>query len=614
MNQLASDVLEALKLVAALAGLGLLFLVAGGFLLATYRVAVRGRPLVVPFRGADDRRAELASLFAERLIEIEEGWVRRAAKAVALKDAFHRRSRMAAQPDPETLVTPLSGGQALAGVGTAPRTGGDDFLEYVVELGGANSIADADLGTVSVAGVSFSPQQLVALLRQLPQAFARRLISGTIVKLADGMMIVVYYQEKRYLATSRRIRRAATVKNDDWLAAIETLAFDLEKGRVELRCDRRRERDERRRRIRSALRSPAAEPDQVLAEGDRAGYTASGSETADRALIEAQSWDACEAFLDGYALHLQHYLSGKASDREQALEAYTRALGHQPGYARAHYNRATLLYNRYLVEDNEQAIRDFKAAATTTDSKERALALAGLVMAYGQAVHRFDVPAAQVTKDARRASDEALELAPQLEEGRFARAWALQIDRRWESAIEAYEAVTTLAGEPTPPGERMKSFAENNAAWILLNELLVTKTSLKRAERLLWQAVRRYPNKIAYANLADVAKRWERYDDAERLFECALALDPDYVKGWHELALLQLDRAAQLTRDGDLDSAKRFVTKARGNQARAKRITKDAKTRKRLSNAFDEKLRSVTAQPSPHQRRTNRTLQKQAHS
>jgi hypothetical protein len=132
------------------------------------------------------------------------------------------------------------------------------------------------------------------------------------------------------------------------------------------------------------------------------------------------------------------------------------------------------------------------------------------------------VTAARVKTAAERASEEALALAPQLEETRFARAWALQIDERWEKALEAYEAVTTLEGEATAPGERMKSFAENNAAWILLTQLDQGEASLRRAESLLWRAVARYPNKIAYANQAR-AKRIAA--DAETRARLADAFD-----------------------------------------------------------------------------------------
>ena len=60
-----------------------------------------------------------------------------------------------------------------------------------------------------------------------------------------------------------------------------------------------------------------------------------------------------------------------------------------------------------------------------------------MALAYGQDVHRFGAEGAEVAAKAKAASEEALELAPDLEESRFAKAWALPIDERWADAVDA---------------------------------------------------------------------------------------------------------------------------------------------------------------------------------
>ncbi len=66
--------------------------------------------------------------------------------------------------------------------------------------------------------------------------------------------------------------------------------------------------------------------------------------------------------------------------------------------------------------------------------------------------------------------------------------------------------------------------------------------------------MRLYPNKVAYGNLAEVARRHRRYPDARALFERALKLDPSYVNGWNERACLEVEIAAE-GNDGDAGDA-----------------------------------------------------------
>ncbi len=437
---------------------------------------------------------------------------------------------------------------------------GDETIEYVMELADANSLSDLDLGTVTVAGVSFSPQAILALLRLLPNACARRRISGTLAQFGDTAIIAATYEERAWRGPPSSAQRLVAVE-DDWLAAIDTLAFRLNKGRVEV--------------IRSR-RKPAS---------SRGPHESALSETAERGFIEAESWEASKAFLAAYQRHFKHFVSGTAADRDAAIALYTTAIAHQPGYTRALYNRGTLLYNRYGQGENDHAIGDFQEATGSEDRRLRALAFAGLAMAYGQQVHRFGVDKHEVAAKAKDASTQALELDRALEESWFARGWALQIEERWEKAVEAYDDVTKLP-PGFPPGRRIQSFAHNNIGWITMNKL---NGDLRDAERRFWQALALYPNKIAYANLGEVARRHGRYELAATLFQYAVGLDPTYINGWHEYALLELERGCRPGEDADA-----HLERARELEATAERNAGN-EDGNRIREAFARAAESVAA-------------------
>lgn len=581
MLDLIKEIISTLALVAGAAALVLFLLAVGAALVDSYRVGYRRRPLVLTFGGTDDSRVALTVLFAMQLMRIEQEWVSLANAVIGAKErfnqAFEASSKTTEFPAEQTR-TPLTDGADLpnlrsdtastdpnavgvgprsvgAAVGLGPRSVGDETIDFVLDLqSDQNSLGDPDLGTVSVAGVSFSPQAILALLRRLPAACARRRISGTLGRFGDTAIIAATYEERAWRKPTSSAQRLVTV-DGDWLAAIETLAFRLGKGRLE---------------VINAQSDPAA-----AAGGSR-------SETAERGFIEAESWEAAKAFLVAYERHFRHFTSGTAADRDSAIELYEAAIERQPGYTRAHYNRGTLLYNRYRGGDNKQAIEDFEQATKSDHDRLRALAFAGIAMACGQQVHRFDVDKDEVAAKAREASEQALHLGPDLEESWLAAAWALQIDERWSEAKAAYLDVLKLESTSIP-GRRIKSFAYNNAGWITLKQLPGDREPLRQeAERLLWEAVALYPNKIAYANLAEVARQHRRYDDAETLFDYAVMLDPSYVNGWHEYALLELERAARSPKRRGL-----FRERSARYQANAERAS-DGDERARIKKAYEK--------------------------
>jgi tetratricopeptide (TPR) repeat protein len=577
VKDLLRQALDALVLVGAVCGLLLFAAAVIGFVAAVFRVTALGRVLVLPFRGSDERRVDLTALFVRRLMDIEGEWTAFAAQIQALKHEFEVQSAPTQLVETqESSDSALADGRpldvrdpdpsaVLSAVGAGPRTTGDDFLDDIFLLEGGGSIATADLGVVSVAGVSFSPQTIIALLRALPAVFARRVLTGSMVTFGARTLVTVTYEERWPRRSGRTARCSAEVEGDTWPEAIEDLAFQLAKGRIDL--FRGRGRHGR--------------------EGRSAAVRTSASVMADRAVVEATSWRASRAFLTGYVSHLRHYVSGSAADRDRALGCYATALEAQPGYTRAAYHRATLQYNRYLPAANEDALAGFGLATASDDGRLRALAHAGLAMAFCQRVQRFGHDAEAVLPQAWQASEDAIKIEPGLEEARLAQGWTRQIREDFETAIELYDRLAGAAGD-APPARRIASFALNNAGWIWLDPLRERDDALLSAERRLWQAVRIYPNKIAYGNLAEIARRYRRYDDARALFDVALALDPDYVSGWNERACLEIEIAAA----SEGSAAEDALTAAEAHHARALGLASDKQYAERLRSAYETSRRS----------------------
>jgi hypothetical protein len=227
-HDVTTRALDVLELVAVLCGLALFVFAATALLLATYRVAVRGRVLILPFGGNDERRVELTDLFVRRLTEIEESWVRLAREIAQTKkhvneQALHaslRRETKASKLLVDGGAIPPVVGAPPASAGSAPRSSGDELFGAVIQLGGVGSLANADLGVVGLAGVSFSPRDVLALLRAAPGVFARRILRGSILVTSGGNLVSVEYEER---GVRRRERRSHVMEvgADRWLPAIE---------------------------------------------------------------------------------------------------------------------------------------------------------------------------------------------------------------------------------------------------------------------------------------------------------------------------------------------------------------------------------------------------------
>jgi tetratricopeptide (TPR) repeat protein len=541
VEKLTQAALHILELLAVFSGLVLFGSVVIGLLVATFHAAVAGRVVAVPFRGNDERRMELTHVFVRRLTEIEDEWIALANDVEGVRKEIDERARERGDDVKPSAGTPLTAGEELALPArrgeelatSAPRTSGDELLFGVVELAGAGSMDNADLGGISLGGVTFSPREIVALLRSAPIGLARRTLKGSIISGSELSTLSVEFEE-RALPVFGRVRRRAIrcqFQGDDWPAAVEELAFRLEKERIYLVRDRPTLR--MRRRLRGTfLREPTTR-----------------SHTLRQAVIEADSWASYRPFLVGYAAHLRHYRDGRATDRDGALEHYDEALDAQPGFPRAAYNKALLLYNRYLPDANEEAIAAFTLAIETQDPNLKPLALAGLAMGHCQAINRYASDSPDHDRLAREAARDAIELAEDLEEPVFAQARILELDQLWHDALDRYDAVLALKGT-SGAALRIKSSALNNKAALLLRQLADEDNALSRAEAFLWQAIRVYPNKAAYTNLGEVARRSDRIADAVRLIETAVKLDRTYANAWNELAVVELEQASELAREG----------------------------------------------------------------
>jgi tetratricopeptide (TPR) repeat protein len=580
--------LDILELVAVFCGLTLFVLAALSLLLATLRVTVRGRVLVLPFGGTEPRRVELTDLFVRRLTELEQEWIDLAREVRTTRNDIN--TRVEAHPYRRALgAAPLTSGERLPPLRdavrtvfavTAPRTSGDELLENIVQLERAGSIMNADLGVISVAGVSFSPRDVLALLRAAPGSFARRTLRGAIIAVPGGSLVSVEFQE-RGIRGSRRRAQLAEVRDDSWLPSLDDLAYRLAKDRVYLVRDRAGDR---------ATAHAATDGDPLDTQ----------SKTVGGAVIEAATWSACRAFLTGYAAHLRHYRYGRAADREQAVAWYDRALAEQPGFSRASYNRAALLYNRYHPESNDEAIEGFAAATGSNDRMLSALAFAGLAMAHCQAVQRFHRDLGDHERPAREAAEHARERAPQLEEAVFVGGWVHQINERWIEAIRAYDAVLALDGT-SAAARRIKSFALNNAAWITLTKLERDPEYLRRAEERLWEALELYPNKVAYANLAEIARRSDRGTEAIDLYEIALSLDPAYIDALNERAIVEAELAAAARRDGRSADERRYEAAADADADAAQQLAgNDPGYAARLIEAFATARAAARERDEPH--------------
>jgi len=381
--------------------------------------------------------------------------------------------------------------------GLAPRSRPDRTLDAEkIELVLDEPMEGEALPPIRFGGVTVSPDALFAVSHRVRTALARRTIRGAIHEFASTVRVAASLRlPGRPTRSIVIVREMATT--GQLIDLVDDLAFQIAKVHLDF-------------------------------------------ETA------ALTWKGYRAFLDAYAHHLRFLKTAKVIDRDKAIGGYEASIAGEPGYELAHYNLATLLYNRYREPDNERSIEHFRYASMSEDDDLRALALAGLALAYRQRVHRFGYPVQPSASLADGASTKAVLINQNLEETGFARAFVHQILGRLQEAIEVYRKVVDLPGA-SPEELRIKSYALNNAGWVLMTKV----GDLDQAQDLFQEALHRFPNKMTYANLGELHRRRGQYEDALHDYAKAIQLDPDYVNALNETAMVYVGMArSRESRDG----------------------------------------------------------------
>jgi tetratricopeptide (TPR) repeat protein len=127
------------------------------------------------------------------------------------------------------------------------------------------------------------------------------------------------------------------------------------------------------------------------------------------------------------------------------------------------------------------------------------------------------------------------------------RLGAHQIAERFPDAIDWYERTAELPGD-TPIERQIKSFADNNGAWLYMNKC--RPVDLARAEELLRRALDRFPNKMAHANLGEIYRRRKHFHRALAEYEQARRLDGRYANALNETAIVYVAMAGERVADG----------------------------------------------------------------
>jgi tetratricopeptide (TPR) repeat protein len=468
---------------------------------STWRVTFGRGTLVLPF-GDSDKGPAISEILAEQLDEVERDW-QRLSLAVKKEEGLVRSQA--------TLVD----------LGPRARALSDRALDqHENQFLSDQPLAGQAMGPISFAGVSVSPDTIFSLFYRLRSSVARRTVRGSLHEFgvtARLSALFVYGEppERHSGRRKRRLKRSGArrskriilvreLKEGGMLELIDDLAFLITKARLE--------------------------------------FTS-----------EADRWSAYRAFLKGYAEHLRFLRTGKIVHRDLATGLYSAAVDVQPTYLLARYNLGTLLYNRYTEDDNAKAIEHLEAVAESSDERLRALALSGLTLAYAQNVSRFGLGSDPWVTFAEMASREAVEIAPDLEEAGFARAFAEQIAGNIDAALDEYARTVGLPGN-SPIERQIKSFAQNNRAYLELTE----KGDLETAEKLFLDALDRFQNKMAHANLGEIHKRRKEFDLALAEYQKARKLDVNYVAAINETGMVYL-AMARASRDQGRDDVPALI-------------------------------------------------------
>jgi len=397
------------------------------------------------------------------------------------------------------------------------------------------------IGSIGFGSFSVSPDSLFSLSYKTRTLLARRTIRGGIDQVGNTVRLSTTLTTDRDGPTTMVLVRSIE-RPDQLLELVDDMAFEIVKRRWGL-------------------------------------------------LSEAKTWRGYRAFMEGYTHHIRYIRTGNTVEREAAIEKYRQSVTIEPGYALAHYNLGTLLYNRFTATDNDRAIEHLRKAAEISEATLKALSLGVLSRAYCQQVHRYGHEKMPWMAWAEEASTMAVQLGPDLEETWLAHGFALQFLGKPREAIEAYWRVMALPGD-SPEELRLKSSAENNRAYIAMTEF----NDLKEAEVLFKHALALDPhNKFSYANLGEIYKRQKNYSAALVALEQAVRLDPRYINGTNELGMLYIAMAADARDTGKQKEMEEALKTALRWHERALAIVPEeeerhrAELRKRFAKAYRER-------------------------
>jgi tetratricopeptide (TPR) repeat protein len=527
-----STLLLLLELLGILIALFAVVVILLGIIRSIVRVTFGRAILVLPFTGGETG-APLHHILTEQL-DMVEGEARRIYSSL-IEEA---KSAPAASSNSLVDVGPL-GSTALHELVESPKA-----LDRAEEYIAADPVNLSAVNSLTFAGITVSPESIFAISYYLRSRFARRTINGSIYDFGDTVRLIV-----STLPPSRKDKKGRRKDGATHSAKAEPIV-------IQRKIDSR---------------------DQILELVNDMAFKLLRQKF--NLTKETESWAAWVAFQNGYTEHISFVREGDRSHRDRAIAYYSNCVGIDPRFARAHYNLGNLLYDQYLLTANREAIKHFLIASDSPNRTVRALACAGLTMAYAQNVHRFQLDPSVWIDRANSASKTAISLEPDLEETAFARAWSLQISDRVADAIMAYEAVVSLRGE-SPSELQIKSFALNNEAWLYLHKL----GDLNKAEALLQRALKN-PNKNIFANLGEVRRRQGRFQEALEMYRNATELDPMYANGINETGIVFLSMAHEARRNAK--ERKELIAHAYDLHIEALRVVKDKAEKVRLRRTFE---------------------------
>jgi tetratricopeptide (TPR) repeat protein len=496
--------LRALEVVGVIVALIVVLALSVAVLRSIWKVTVGKRTLVLPFPGSE-RGSSVARILAQQLPRIEEEWR-------VLNRKIRRLQNRAGQLAPgsgserEVLGDLPLGHQESTG--DLPMTQSEDMLVKEQRSYMASDPQEGTaLGEISIAGFRFAPDSLFAAFHRLRGILARRTIRGSFHEFGSvGRLSCALVWDRAPGLRSRRPRDEP----------IETRVVLCETDSPRKLLD-------------------AVDDMALLLTLDRLRIWFGHQKVPN---VTARTWRGYRAFLDAYFNHELFALKGDLQRRDRAIRLYRQALLAEPDYTLAHYNLATLLYNRYTASDNEEAIAHLGSAAESLDQPTRALALAALTLAYCQQVHRFGYPTSPWGFLALATSAEGYALEPNLAQTRFAKGFAFQIVGEAAQALEWHQKVLDLPGDSIAD-RRMKSYAHNNMGYLHISD-----DDLETAQRHLQSATALFPgNKMAYTNLGEIQRRRGDYGAALEQFAQAIQLDPRYVSASNDTGIVYLSMA-----------------------------------------------------------------------